>query len=102
MPMKKTLVSAFLTLTLLLGMLAPAVGAQEAPFGAELTPLSQEELGEVEGELGTHLLAAAGGALAGGIGYLITTPADEWNFTDALKHSVSGALGGLLGHWCSS
>ena len=99
--MKRKLLSTFLALSLILGLVASAAASAPAPFGAELIPLTLEELAEVEGEFASHLLVAAGGALAGSLGYLITTPLEQWSWTDALRHALSGALGGLIGHWCS-
>ncbi|NLJ81245.1 MAG: hypothetical protein GX335_09500, partial [Firmicutes bacterium] len=63
----------FLVFSLVLAFFAPAAWASAPHFGEELGPLSEEELSAVEGEFSGHLLVAAGGAVAGGIGYLITT-----------------------------
>lgn len=98
--MKQKLLSTFLVVLLLAGFVGTSLAATPPlPFGTEVTPISVEELEEVEGAWGGAALAASVGAAVGGIQYLITTPYDDWSWGEGIRHTLSGAVAGLMGYW---
>lgn len=100
----KKLIALLLCLTLLSVPIsvfaAPAQPLQ--PFGVELTPLSDEELEEVEG--GYQAIVAAGvfGAVFGTYEYLVTTPRDDWSWGGVGLKALNGALSAAGGAWVGS
>lgn len=98
--MKKRLFGSLLVLVLLMGLAGTSLAAavsQPLPFGEELVPLTQEEMAEVEGAWGATVVKTAVGAAVGGVQYLITTPKADWSWSAGLKHTLSGAVAGLVG-----
>lgn len=92
--MKTKICSLFLVVSLLFAMSAVGLAATPAPFGRELTPLTEEEMAQIEGE---GLLQIGVGGLVGGVQYLIVTPYSDWNARAGLKHVLAGALGAWAG-----
>lgn len=70
-----------------------AAGASPAPFGPT-TPLTDEEMSDVEGEFKHIGIAAIAGSLFSTASYMITTPRSSWNVRDAARHAISGAITG--------
>ncbi|HHT90829.1 MAG: hypothetical protein QM451_06420 [Bacillota bacterium] len=98
--MQKKLVCSLLVLTLLMGMAGTSLAAAASPplpFGQEVIPLTEDEMEEVDGAWGATLVKTAVGAAVAGASYLLTTPRDDWNWSDGLKHTAAGALSGLAG-----
>lgn len=92
--MKTKVCSLMLIVTLLFAVSTLSFAAEPAPFGRELTPLTEAEMEEVEGGA---LLEVLVGSAIGGVQYLITTHPTEWNVVDGVKHMISGALGAWAG-----
>ena len=98
--MKKRFVGLFLVVVLLMGIVGTSLAAAAPPplpFGEEVTPLTHEEMEEVDGAWGATLIKTAVGAAVGGVSYLITTPQSDWNWSDGVRHTVAGAVSGLVG-----
>lgn len=98
--MKGRLLCSLLVLTLLMGMVGTSLAAATSPplpFGEQVVALTEEEMETVDGAWGATLAKTAVGAAVAGVSYLITTPKDDWNWSDGLKHTVAGALSGLAG-----
>lgn len=64
------------------------------PLAVRWSPLTLEELEEVEGAWAAQTVV---GAAVGGVCYLITTPVSQWNLGDCLRHVVAGAVSGFFG-----
>lgn len=90
--MKRTLAGVLCLLMVL--SLGSGVWAAEEMFGEDVTPLTDEELSEVDGEFKSILFGAACGAVFNTTSYLITTPSSKWNLKDGARHALAGAITG--------
>lgn len=102
----KRLVAFLLSVTLIFGIFAPSVAAAKLPFGEELTPLSLEEMEEVDGEYKVAAAVAVLGATSGALQYLAETPQEEWTLKgvalSAASKAVNTFMGFMVGRWTVS
>lgn len=84
-------ISLFLALLMVLAVVVPAAAS---PFGEDVVPLEREELEMIDGEYNHILVGAAAGALFGVSSYLLTTPSSDWNWMDAARSALAGAVSG--------
>jgi hypothetical protein len=100
--MKQKLLCSLLVLTLLMGMVGTSFAASASPapvlpFGEEVIPLTQEEMEDIEGAWGGHAVAAAVGAVVGGLIYWGDTSPAERSWSGGLKACAMSAMSFFMG-----
>lgn len=101
--MKKRLMATMLIVVLFVGMLGTGFAAANTPepfpFGADVVPLTQAEMKEVEGAIGTHIAVFVVAGAFGGAAYLANTAPADRTWLGGLAACATTGLGALMGRF---